>query len=160
MTRSRSSGFGAGYVYGIAGGIRDGAGQAAVGSEHECRPQSLVHLHPVMAQALAEAGLGMDQMDGIAVGVGPGSYTGIRIAVTAAKTLAWANRIPLVGVSSLHALAWGLKSGWNEAEPKAGVHWIIPLLDARRGRCTRHYSLPIQRVRRVRRYVWRQTVFA
>ncbi len=93
-----------------------------------------VHLHPVLAQALAEAGLGMNQMDGIAVGVGPGSYTGIRIAVTAAKTLAWANHLPVVGVSSLHALAWGgLKSGWNEAEPKAGIHWIIPLLDARRG---------------------------
>ncbi|MGE7827886.1 tRNA (adenosine(37)-N6)-threonylcarbamoyltransferase complex dimerization subunit type 1 TsaB [Paenibacillus sp. NPDC093718] len=93
-----------------------------------------VHLHPVMAQALAEAGLGMDQMDGIAVGVGPGSYTGIRIAVTAAKTLAWANRIPVVGVSSLHALAWGgLNSGWHQAELKNGVHWIIPLLDARRG---------------------------
>ena len=41
MTRSRGGGFGAGYVYGIAGGIRDGAGQGAVGSEHECRPQSL-----------------------------------------------------------------------------------------------------------------------
>lgn len=93
-----------------------------------------VHLHPVMAQALAEAGLGMDQIEGIAVGVGPGSYTGIRIAVTAAKTLAWANDLPVVGISSLHALAWGgWQSGRKQAEPAKGVHWVIPLLDARRG---------------------------
>lgn len=93
-----------------------------------------VHLHPVMAKALAEAGLGMDQIDGIAVGVGPGSYTGIRIAVTAAKTLAWANDLPVVGISSLHALAWGgLHSGWKQAEAEKGSHWVIPLLDARRG---------------------------
>ncbi|WP_433941322.1 tRNA (adenosine(37)-N6)-threonylcarbamoyltransferase complex dimerization subunit type 1 TsaB [Paenibacillus lautus] len=93
-----------------------------------------VHLHPVMDQALAEAGIGMDQVDGIAVGLGPGSYTGIRIAVTAAKTLAWANQLPVVGVSSLHALAWGgLKSGWSETAAEQGVHWVVPLLDARRG---------------------------
>ncbi|MFF3922623.1 tRNA (adenosine(37)-N6)-threonylcarbamoyltransferase complex dimerization subunit type 1 TsaB [Paenibacillus lactis] len=93
-----------------------------------------VYLHPVMAQALEQAGIGMDDIDGIAVGVGPGSYTGIRIAVTAAKTLAWANRIPVVGVSSLHALAWGgLQAGRNQHEAAAGNHWVIPLLDARRG---------------------------
>ncbi|KZS45213.1 tRNA threonylcarbamoyladenosine biosynthesis protein TsaB [Paenibacillus glucanolyticus] len=93
-----------------------------------------VHLHSVMAQALAEAGVGMDQIEGIAVGIGPGSYTGIRIAVTAAKTLAWANHISVVGISSLHALAWGgLESGWDSASAEKGTHWVIPLLDARRG---------------------------
>ena len=65
------SGFGAGYVYGIAGGIRDGAGQALSEVNTNADRNHSVHLHPVMAQALAEAGLGMDQMDGIAVGVGP-----------------------------------------------------------------------------------------
>jgi len=93
-----------------------------------------VYLHPVMAQALEQAGIGMDDIGGIAVGIGPGSYTGIRIAVTAAKTLAWANRIPVVGISSLHALAWGgLQAGRDRHEAAAGKHWVVPLLDARRG---------------------------
>ena len=97
-----------------------------------------VHMHPVMARAVEEAGLTIKDIDGIAVGVGPGSYTGVRMAVTAAKTLSWANRIPVAGVSSLHALAWGsLESalGSEERENTAveGLHWVIPLLDARRG---------------------------
>lgn len=94
-----------------------------------------VHLHPVMAKALMQADLTMDNLDGIAVGVGPGSYTGIRIAVTAAKTFAWTMNIPVVGVSSLHALAWGGFSSttMNEQLPGGSRHWIVPLLDARRG---------------------------
>ncbi|MFH0071242.1 tRNA (adenosine(37)-N6)-threonylcarbamoyltransferase complex dimerization subunit type 1 TsaB, partial [Peribacillus sp. NPDC056705] len=87
-----------------------------------------------IAQALEKADMTVGDVDGIAVGVGPGSYTGIRIAVTTAKTLAWAQNIPVLGVSSLHALAWGgLQSGWSDASPKQGIHWVIPLLDARRG---------------------------
>ncbi|PAD77703.1 tRNA (adenosine(37)-N6)-threonylcarbamoyltransferase complex dimerization subunit type 1 TsaB [Paenibacillus campinasensis] len=93
-----------------------------------------VHLHPVMAEALQQAGMTMDEVSGIAVGVGPGSYTGIRIAVTAAKTLAWTLNLPVVGVSSLHALAWGgLVAAVKNGQPPEGGSWIVPLLDARRG---------------------------
>ncbi|NUU63546.1 tRNA (adenosine(37)-N6)-threonylcarbamoyltransferase complex dimerization subunit type 1 TsaB [Paenibacillus agri] len=115
-----------------------------------------VHLLPIIQQALTASGTDPASLAGISVGVGPGSYTGTRIAVTAAKTLAWAWKLPVAGVSSLHALAWG---GWQAglageaaanrqnnagsdvdagvpAESGAGTYgpdWIIPLLDARRG---------------------------
>lgn len=75
-------------------------------------------------------------LDGIAVGQGPGSYTGVRIAVTVAKTLAWTWSKPLIGVSSLEALALG---AWNslkleeEATTNDRDTWIIPIMDARRG---------------------------
>ncbi|WP_226001613.1 tRNA (adenosine(37)-N6)-threonylcarbamoyltransferase complex dimerization subunit type 1 TsaB [Paenibacillus sp. BJ-4] len=106
-----------------------------------------VHVITELERLLGEEGLTRNDVDGIAVGVGPGSYTGIRIAVTAAKTLAWAWGIPVTSISTLHALAWG---GWNRgvviqeqegksesvSESPAGVQaadWIVPVLDARRG---------------------------
>lgn len=97
-----------------------------------------VHMHPVIASAIEKADLTMDEIDGIAVGVGPGSYTGVRMAVTAAKTLSWAKSIPVAGVSSLHAIAWGglasgLKEGLKEPSKENERSWVIPLLDARRG---------------------------
>ncbi|HDS30915.1 MAG TPA: tRNA (adenosine(37)-N6)-threonylcarbamoyltransferase complex dimerization subunit type 1 TsaB, partial [Firmicutes bacterium] len=45
------------------------------------------------------------QLDGIAVGLGPGSFTGVKIGVMSAKTLSWARNIPIVGVGSLDAVA-------------------------------------------------------
>lgn len=63
---------------------------------------------PMVKDVLAKAGVKPDELGGIAVGCGPGSYTGVRIAVTIAKTLAWAWRVPLAGVSSLEALALSL----------------------------------------------------
>ncbi|MET3208002.1 UNVERIFIED_CONTAM: tRNA threonylcarbamoyladenosine biosynthesis protein TsaB [Paenibacillus sp. PvR008] len=106
-----------------------------------------VHVISELERLLSEDGLTRDDVDGIAVGVGPGSYTGIRIAVTAAKTLAWAWGVPVTSVSTLHALAWG---GWSRGtepqEQEAGselaskhsageqaADWIVPVLDARRG---------------------------
>lgn len=102
-----------------------------------------VHLLPIIGEALQATG-GSAKLDGISVGVGPGSYTGTRIAITAAKSLAWGWKLPVAGVSTLHALAWG---GWNAGaespeEDAAGnvsstagsaPDWIVPLLDARRG---------------------------
>lgn len=76
-------------------------------------------------------------IQGIAVGVGPGSYTGTRIAVTAAKTLAWAWKVPVVGISTLHSLAYGgfihAIHAQEDKETMAQLNWIIPLIDARRG---------------------------
>ncbi|PPQ47998.1 tRNA (adenosine(37)-N6)-threonylcarbamoyltransferase complex dimerization subunit type 1 TsaB [Paenibacillus peoriae] len=106
-----------------------------------------VHVISELERLLNEEGLTRDDVDGIAVGVGPGSYTGIRIAVTAAKTLAWAWGVPVTSISTLHALAWG---GWNRGIEMKGqegknesvnngssgaqaADWIVPVLDARRG---------------------------
>ncbi|MDP4105673.1 MAG: tRNA (adenosine(37)-N6)-threonylcarbamoyltransferase complex dimerization subunit type 1 TsaB [Bacillota bacterium] len=61
----------------------------------------------------------------IVVAKGPGSYTGVRIGVTIAKTLAWSLQLPLVGVSSLEILAAGAGRYFNGA--------VVPLFDARRG---------------------------
>lgn len=63
------------------------------------------NLVPALRDLLAEAGLAPKQLGLIAVGLGPGSYTGLRIGVTAAKTLAFALNVPLVGVDSLEAIS-------------------------------------------------------
>ena len=48
-------------------------------------------------------------LDGIAVGIGPGSFTGVKIGVIAAKSLAWSRSLPLVGISSMDAVAAGVE---------------------------------------------------
>ena len=57
---------------------------------------------------------------------GPGSFTGVRIAITIAKTYAWALKIPVVVISSLYAMA---------ISSKVESDFIIPFIDARRGYC-------------------------
>lgn len=78
---------------------------------------------PAIEEAFKRANLVPSDIDAIAVSEGPGSYTGVRIGVTIAKTLAWTLNKPLVGVSSLKALAMN------------GLFFngfICPLIDARR----------------------------
>jgi tRNA threonylcarbamoyladenosine biosynthesis protein TsaB len=62
-------------------------------------------LLPAVRDLLAEAGLNVGDLDALAVGLGPGSYTGLRIGLTAAKTLAFAKGKRLVGLDSLEILA-------------------------------------------------------
>ena len=96
-----------------------------------------IKLVPAIQEMLQKHGWTKEQVNGIAVGIGPGSYTGIRIAVTAAKTIAWAWGTPIAGVSSVEALAWsGLAAACRSqllAEAAGSRYLICPMMDARRG---------------------------
>lgn len=78
---------------------------------------------PAVEQVLQAAKVTAADIDAIAVSQGPGSYTGVRIGVTIAKTLAWTLKKPVIGVSSLQALA-------ANASLFGGL--ICPIVDARR----------------------------
>ncbi len=63
-------------------------------------------LLPAVQHLMEEAEVGWKDLDGIAVSIGPGSFTGLRIGLSAAKGLAAAASLPLIGISSLQSLAW------------------------------------------------------
>lgn len=63
-------------------------------------------LHPLLDEMLATVNLELKDLGAIILGIGPGSYTGVRIAVTAAKTFAYTLAIPVLTVSSLEAAAF------------------------------------------------------
>lgn len=83
-------------------------------------------LHVYIEEALKEANLKFSDLDAIAVSKGPGSYTGLRIGVSAAKGLCFSLDIPLISIDTLESLAKQVSTETEQAD------FIIPLLDARR----------------------------
>lgn len=100
-------------------------------------------LVPMVREAVARAGLRIPDLDRIAVTVGPGSFTGVRVGLAAARGFSLASGVPLVGVTTLDALA----AGAVRHLPGDGIgQTIIVAIDARRGeiyrRCFRRSSAP------------------
>ncbi|MFC3879254.1 tRNA (adenosine(37)-N6)-threonylcarbamoyltransferase complex dimerization subunit type 1 TsaB [Algoriphagus namhaensis] len=83
-------------------------------------------LMDLITACLENSVLQIENLDAIAVSSGPGSYTGLRIGISAAKGLAFARNVPIIGVSSMEVLAHAARHEMNERS------LIIPLLDARR----------------------------
>lgn len=86
----------------VAAVVRDGA-LIITRQEAMARGQA-ERLLPLLAEVLAEAGLGWRHLDGLAVGIGPGNFTGVRIAVAAARGLALGLGRPALGVSNFELL--------------------------------------------------------
>jgi tRNA threonylcarbamoyladenosine biosynthesis protein TsaB len=79
---------------------------------------------PALEQLLSWSDLDLDQVDGIAVGTGPGLFTGLRVGVETAKTLAQVLDVPILGISSLDGLAFGVRHSRKR---------ILAVIDGRRG---------------------------
>jgi len=80
-------------------------------------------LHVFIDEIIKEAGVLMSDLKAVAVSQGPGSYTGLRIGVSAAKGLCYALEIPLIAIDTLTSLA-------NQVKQNDGL--IVPMIDARR----------------------------
>lgn len=80
-------------------------------------------LHPFIDNILKEGNISIDKIDAVAVSKGPGSYTGLRIGVSAAKGLSFALNKPLISIDTLTSLSYAISID-------KGI--IVPMLDARR----------------------------
>lgn len=87
--------------------------------------QSAERLLPMIAEVLAEAGWQASSLDRLGVSIGPGSFTGLRVGIACAQGLSLGLEVPLVGVTSLRAMA--------RVVPESIRGLRVPLLDARRG---------------------------
>jgi tRNA threonylcarbamoyladenosine biosynthesis protein TsaB len=92
-----------------------------------------VHAEQLMGMvdaALRRSSATLEQVAGIAVSIGPGSFTGLRIGLSVAKGLAYATGKPIVPVPTLQGMAQKATDAFGELE---GLDSVLPLLDARRG---------------------------
>ena len=85
-----------------------------------------------IADIISETGTTFNQLDAIAVSIGPGSYTGLRIGVSSAKGLCYALDKPLIAIDTLKSLAWQALQQCFRQGKNADNILLCPMLDARR----------------------------
>ena len=91
------------------------------------------NLLPYIDKACQAAGITLQDIDGVSVSVGPGSYTGLRIGVSTAKGIAYSLNVPVMAVGTLESIANGALSEcdlWKESP--TSPFQIVPMIDARR----------------------------
>ena len=85
-----------------------------------------------IGEVLKEKGIRAEELEAVAVGEGPGSYTGLRIGVSVAKGIAYASSIPLVGVGTTLTMFWGMAGRIEEITGDRENTLLCPMIDARR----------------------------
>jgi tRNA threonylcarbamoyladenosine biosynthesis protein TsaB len=99
-------------------------GRVIVSFDHEQANAHAERLLPLVERAIAESGFSKRSLERVAVGVGPGSFTGLRVGIAHAEGIALGLGIPLVGVGALRAMAATARDGDGRLR--------VPVLDARR----------------------------
>ncbi len=108
-------------------------------SRYDLCPQShSLRLLPMVDEVLKEAGIKLSQCDGLIFGRGPGSFTGVRIGVGVAQGLAFSAELPVVGVSSLQAMA---QLAFMQGKVKGQDASVIAAIDARMGEVYNGYFM-------------------
>lgn len=102
--------------------LRDGEPVHTIALEEGLRHGTA--LMPAVQGCLNAGDLRPSELSAVAVGIGPGSYTGTRIGVMSGKALAWGAGVPLIGIGSLDALAWSAR---EQGTP------VLVIMDSRRG---------------------------
>ena len=102
------------------------------------RPAHAAELLPAIGRVMEDADVAFSDLDAIAVGLGPGTFTGLRIGVATARALAKANDLPVRPVSSLAALAAGHhRRGEASADRREARRGLCRLVRGRQGACGR-----------------------
>lgn len=83
-------------------------------------------------QLAKEIGVKISALDAVVVSKGPGSYTGLRIGVSAAKGICYAAEKPLISISSLDSMVYGAMVLYKPIIEKNGIEYLCPMIDARR----------------------------
>ena len=81
-------------------------------------------LHPAIQKLMFESGQDFKNIDAIAVTIGPGSYTGLRVGLSTAKGLCYALNKPMIAINTLELMAYAIE--------KEGADYFCPVIDARR----------------------------
>jgi tRNA threonylcarbamoyladenosine biosynthesis protein TsaB len=118
------------------------------------RPRHAETLQTLIEQALVQAEVGWEDVGRICVGVGPGGFTGLRLGISTARALSQGHGLPIVGVSSLEALAWGIElvsASEIDLPGHPDLHGpVLAVIDARRGEvytaAYRHHRLTMEPV--------------
>ncbi len=106
-------------------GCAIGGHEGVLASSHSARgKRHAENLAPAIDYVRRQARIELSEISVVAVDIGPGLYTGLRVGIAAAKAVAHALRVPMIGISSLDLLAWPVRLTPRE---------IVAVVDARRG---------------------------
>ncbi|MBL0234326.1 MAG: tRNA (adenosine(37)-N6)-threonylcarbamoyltransferase complex dimerization subunit type 1 TsaB [Chitinophagaceae bacterium] len=92
--------------------------------ENEEQKDHAAWLQPAVAELMKNNDTRLSALTAVAVTIGPGSYTGLRVGLSAAKGYCYALKIPLIGLNTLEVMAHSVK--------ESAIDWICPMIDARR----------------------------